>query len=91
VNLDDIDERLLFDDEFINSIYSKKEAGMSEEYGEYEAINGAIANELIKERDKYKKALEEIATGKIDWTITDNLTKTRGEIFQDIAQEALNK
>ena len=30
MNLDDIDERLLFDDDFINSIYSKKEAaGMS--------------------------------------------------------------
>lgn len=33
---------------------------MSKKYGDFEAINGGIANDLIEERDKYKKALEEI-------------------------------
>ena len=55
-----------------------------------EVTNAEYLYDVAKERDKYRKALEEIATGKIDWTVIDNLTKTRGEIFQDIASEALN-
>lgn len=45
--------------------------------------------DVEEERDKYKAALEKITTGKISWSKPENMGKTVGEVFQEIAEGVL--
>jgi|14BtaG_2_1085337.scaffolds.fasta_scaffold16894_2 hypothetical protein len=58
---------------------------------EIRCLYNEAQKEVLQERDKYKEALEKIAQGprSIDWSYSGYIELTAGEVFQNIATEAL--
>jgi hypothetical protein len=90
VNLDDIDERLLFDDDFIDSIYSKKEAARMNELNtgtkpnNYRIATRATLEAIAAERDELR---EQLANCQETRNKLDILAANEGRINKTLQEE----